>query len=148
MDPGYVFPRQEAPIEIAAATPVEVPKPAMRAPTTAEKPLPAIAPPPPPPQPAPPQPAVDTARFEEITQQVNLSEAHAAQAHKNYEALRQRLAADGQTVNASTTAALARVDSFLRAAHAALGRQDLDGADDQRRKADYELQKVFQAVGN
>jgi hypothetical protein len=115
---------------------------------------PGNAPPPPVPLPAipapaaPPQPVVDQARLAEITQQLNIAEAHAAQAHRNFETLRERLAADGQTVNAATTASLSRADTFLGQAHAALGREDLDGADDRRQKAEYELQKVFRAVGN
>jgi hypothetical protein len=91
---------------------------------------------------------VDAARLAEITGQLRITEAHAAQARRNLKELRQRLAADGQMVNAATTASMARADSFLRQARAALGREDLDGADDQRRKAEYELQKVFRDVGN
>jgi len=145
VDPGAVLPHQDAPVVLSDAAPIVL-KPRGQAPV--EKPPPPITPPPAPPQTAPQQPAVDTARLDEVTQQLSLSEAHAAKAHQNYEALRQRLASSGQTVNAQTTASLARVDMFLRGAHAALAKQDLDGADDQRRKADYELQKVVQAVGD
>ena len=146
VDASLVAPSQSTPVEQAAAPPAPPGRPVTHAP--ADVPLPPIAPPPVPEQPAPERPTVDTVRLAEITQQLNITEAHAAQAHKNFEALRQRLAADGQMVNAATTASMARVDAFLRQAHAALGREDLDGADDQRRKAEYELQRVFRVVGN
>jgi serine/threonine protein kinase len=139
VDTNLLTPEQATPLEQpAAAAPARTARHSA-APTA----LPPIAPPP-----APPQPTVDAARLADIMQQLTITEAHAAQAHKNLEALRKRLAGDGQTVNQTTTASMARADSFLHGARAALGRQDLDAADDQRQKAEYEVQKVFRDVGN
>jgi hypothetical protein len=140
VDASLLAPPKEAPVALSAPPPPS--RPVVHAPVP-DAPLPPIAP-----APVPERPTVDTARLAEIMQQLTITEAHAAQAHKNLETLRQRLAADGQMVNAATTASMARVDSFLRQAHAALGREDLDGAEEQRQKAEYELQKVFRAVGN
>ncbi len=122
-------------------------RPPVEPPQTPSHP-PDVAPAPATPTPlAPAAPAVDPARLADVNQQIGIAQRHAAEAHKNYDALRKRLEADGQTVNGATTASLTRADSFLRQAQSALGVGNLDEADDQRRKAEYELQKVFQVVG-
>jgi len=125
-------------------------------PTSTRRTTPApVAPPPhntpptaPAPAPTPPAaPPVDTARLADLNQQLTLAEAHAAQAHRNLDSLRQRLAASGQRVNAGTVASLDSADSFLREAHTALGSNNLDAAADAIRKANYVLGKVFRDIG-
>jgi hypothetical protein len=86
--------------------------------------------------------------LEDAEQQLKFANAHANQARKNIESLRSRLAAQGQTVNPDTTAAMARAETALSEAESALGRRDLQAAHDYTQRAEYELKRVFQAVGN
>jgi len=138
------------PLEPAPPPPAETAPPAASTdrPQPAPSPAPAATTPPPAPAPAPAAPpAVDSARLANLNQQLSLAEAHAARAHRNLEDLRQRLAADGQRVNAGTTDAMTSADSFLREARTDLSNNNPEAAEDEIRKATYELGKVFREVG-
>jgi hypothetical protein len=96
---------------------------------------------------AQPEPA-ENPELPEVRERLDLANATADRARRNLDSLRQRLTAQGQAVNPDTTASMARIDAFLQQAQAGLNRKDVAVAKEDLQRAEYELRKIFQTVGN
>ena len=81
-------------------------------------------------------------------QRLKTTMANAERARRNLNALRDTLAARGQTVRPDLLTSIARIDSLIEGATTSLNSHDAPAADDALRKAEYELRKLFQAVGS
>jgi hypothetical protein len=88
------------------------------------------------------------ADLSEILQRLSMTTSRAQQARRNLDSLQARLAEKGQVVHADTTAAMARVEASLKLAQSALTGRDAPSALEHVRRAEYDLKRVFQAVGN
>jgi serine/threonine protein kinase len=95
-----------------------------------------------------PPPAVNAAELAEAAQRLRMDESKAARAHENLDGLRRRLALQGQSVRGDTSTAMARVDLALEDARSSLASNDSSGAQEALRRAEYDLARVLQAVGN
>jgi hypothetical protein len=84
----------------------------------------------------------------DLVNRLNVAKSNAERARRNVEALRQNLAGRGQTVNPDTLASMARVDASIAQAGNHLARLDRAAAEDDLRRAEYEMRKVFLVVGN
>lgn len=90
---------------------------------------------------------VDTAAREEIRQRLRTTTLDAERARRSYEALRNSLAARGQTIRSDVETSLSQAESLLEDAKGLLESNDLTAAEDYVRRASFQLRKVFQAVG-
>ena len=124
-----------APVETLAEAPAP---PASQAPPSAV----AMAAPSP-----PAAPAVDPAELLELTRRLRTSAGDAERAHRNVEVLRQSLASQGQTMRADVDSTMSEVDRLIEDAMSALEANDLATAEEYLRRVQFQLRKVFQAVG-
>ncbi len=142
-------PVAQAPVVAAAGTPR--PKPAAVAPPVASAPE-QQAPPPPraaaTPPAAPALSAADQATARDLRERYNMDASHAATARSNADAMRQRLAAKGMSLNAQTAAAVDNMQSLLDQANEALREHRFDDALSSLQAVEAQTQKVARDVGN
>ncbi len=153
-----VTPAAPAPVAPApvAAAPVPAPTPVSPAPVAA-RPKPAVAAtpvasaaeqaPPAPPR-APAMSKEDQATARDLRERYNMAASHAATARSNADAMRQRLAAKGMSINAQTAAAVDNLQFLLDQASEALRDRRWDDALSNLQAVEAETQKVARAVGN
>jgi len=141
-------PVSQAPVVAAASTPRA--KPAVAATSVASAPeQPAAAPPPPRPAAAPPAlSAADQATARELRERYTMDASRAATARSNADAMRQRLAAKGMSLNAGTAAAVDNMQSLLEQANEALREHRWDDALSNLQAVEAQTQKVARDVGN
>jgi len=99
------------------------------------------------PPPEAPAADVESPELAELMQRLKTTMANAERARRNLNALRDTLAARGQTVRPDLLTSIARIDSLIEEAVNSLSSNDQPTAEDALRKAAYELRKLFQAVG-
>jgi len=107
------------------------------------------APPPPRAATAPPAlSAADQATARDLRERYNMDASHAATARSNADAMRQRLAAKGMSLNAQTAAAVDNMQSLLEQANEALREHRFDDALSSLQAVEAQTQKVARDVGN
>jgi hypothetical protein len=106
------------------------------------------APPPPAPARAPALSKEDQATARDLRERYNMDASHAATARSNADAMRQRLAAKGMSINAQTAAAVDNLQFLLDQASEAMRDRRWDDALSNLQAVEAETQKVARAVGN
>ena len=106
------------------------------------------APPPPAPARAPAMSKEDQATARDLRERYNMAASHAATARSNADAMRQRLAAKGMSINAQTAAAVDNLQFLLDQASEAMRDRRWDDALSNLQAVEAETQKVARAVGN
>ena len=92
-------------------------------------------------------PEVDPAARAELEQRLRSTRLDAERARRNFEALRNSLAAGGQTIRGNVEASLTEAEGLIDDARGVLEQNDLANAEDYLRRASSQLKRVFQAVG-
>ena len=92
-------------------------------------------------------PEVDPAARAEVAQRLRSNVLDAERARRNFEALRNSLAGNGQTIRGNVEVFLSDAEGLIEDARDALEQNDLANAEDYLRRASYQLKRVFQAVG-
>ncbi len=154
-----VTPAPVAAAPVAAPTPAPVsPAPVAAAPVSARPKAQVAAtpvastteqaPPPPAPARAPAMSKEDQATARDLRERYNMAASHAATARSNADAMRQRLAAKGMSINAQTAAAVDNLQFLLDQASEAMRDRRWDDALSNLQAVEAETQKVARAVGN
>jgi eukaryotic-like serine/threonine-protein kinase len=92
-------------------------------------------------------PTVDREAVAELMQRLKTNTENAQRARRNLEGLRATLAGSGQTVRTDLLTSMMQIDSLIEDARNSLNSNDLTSAEDSLRRAEYELRKLFKAVG-
>jgi len=92
-------------------------------------------------------PAADKDMVAELVSRYEADAANAAAAWANAESVRQNLAARGMSLNARTSSALSRMQLYCQQAAAKLARRDWAEARVSLERAEYETERVLEAVG-
>ena len=92
-------------------------------------------------------PEVDPAARADVAQRLRSNVLDAERARRNFEALRNSLAGNGQTIRGNVEVFLSDAEGLIEDARGALEQNDLANAEDYLRRASYQLKRVFQAVG-
>jgi hypothetical protein len=92
-------------------------------------------------------PEVDPAARADVEQRLRSAVLDAERARRNFEALRNTLASQGQTVRGDVESMLSQADGLIEDARGLLEENDLVNAEEYLRRASYQLKRVFQAVG-
>jgi hypothetical protein len=90
----------------------------------------------------------DQATARDLRERYNMAASHAATARSNADAMRQRLAAKGMSINAQTAAAVDNLQFLLDQASEAMRDRRWDDALSNLQAVEAETQKVARAVGN
>jgi class 3 adenylate cyclase len=157
--PAPVVPAPVAAAPVPAPTPAPVnPAPVAAAPSKAQPKTAVVAtpvasaaeqaPPPPAPARAPGLSKEDQATARDLRERYNMDASHAATARSNADAMRQRLAAKGMSINAQTAAAVDNLQFLLDQASEAMRDRRWDDALSNLQAVEAETQKVARAVGN
>lgn len=107
---------------------------------------------PPPVETALPQPVrelspEEAAALEAVQQRLRTTELSGERARRNFETLRDTLASRGQTLRSDVEATLVAAEQLIEDARGSLDANDVMTAEDALRRAGYQLDRVFQAVG-
>jgi class 3 adenylate cyclase len=142
-----------APAPVSPAPVTAAAKPAVAARPVASAPEQQAAAPPPPraaaaPPAAPALSAADQATARELRERYTMDASRAATARSNADAMRQRLAAKGMSLNAGTAAAVDNMQSLLEQANEALREHRWDDALSNLQAVEAQTQKVARDVGN
>ncbi len=82
-----------------------------------------------------------------MMQTLKATAANAERARGNLAALRNSLAGTGQAIRPDLLTSMSQIDSLIEDARASLSSSDVRSAENSLRRATYELQKLFKAVG-
>lgn len=104
------------------------------------------APPPPPVTSA--SPVVDQERYAELRDRLRGSVATANRTRQNLDDLRNRLAAQGQTIRADLSAGMSQIDGLIDQATKLLEAGDLQAVEELLGRVTYELRRLGQSVGS
>jgi serine/threonine protein kinase len=91
---------------------------------------------------------VDPAALADVQQRLHSTTADAERARRNFETLRDTLAARGQTIRSDVATYLAEAERLIDEARSMVDANDLPTAEENLRQAAYQLRRVFQAVGS
>jgi hypothetical protein len=83
----------------------------------------------------------------EAEQRLRATARDAERARRNFETLRDQMASRGQTIRPGVEGFLMEAESLIDDARGMLDDHDLTNAAEYLRRASYQLQRVFQAVG-
>ena len=92
-------------------------------------------------------PDVDPQAKADVQQRLRSTTADAERARRSFDALRNNLAARGQTVRGDVEGLLTEIERLIDESRGLLEQNDLENADEYLRRASYQLKRVFQTVG-